>query len=80
MDDPSVLVKRNLILALTLLCPIERGSCTKLCPDLIPGGNEPVTAYLRDSIIVVLPELINDNAIGLGRGVEYVMSEIIMNG
>ena len=55
MDEPSVFVKRNLILALTLACPMERGSCTKLCPDLIPGGKEPVTAYLRDSIIVVLP-------------------------
>ena len=67
-------VKRNLILALTLACPMERGSCTKLCPDLIPGGKEPVTAYLRDSIIVVLPEnIINDNiVIGIGA-VEHVI-------
>ena len=55
MDDPSVLVNLNLMLALTLLCPIDLGSWTKLWPDLMPGGKEPVTAYLRDSIIVVLP-------------------------
>lgn len=30
MDDPSVLVNLNLILALTLLCPMDLGSCTKL--------------------------------------------------
>jgi hypothetical protein len=29
MEDPSVAVIHNLILALTMLCPIEWGSCTK---------------------------------------------------
>lgn len=51
-----MLLNLNLMLALTLVWPMDRGSWTKLWPDLLPGGNEPVTAYLRDSIIVVLPQ------------------------
>ena len=58
MDNPSVLVNLNLMLPFTLVWPIDLGSWTKLCPDLFPGGKEPVTAYLRDSIIVVLPATI----------------------
>jgi len=42
--------------ALTLLWLQLRGSCTNACPFLIPGGMDPVTTYLSDSMMVVLPQ------------------------
>ena len=55
MEEPSVLLKRSLMLPLTLVVPRDLGSWMKLCPALTPGGKDPVTAYLRDSMMVVLP-------------------------
>ena len=53
---PFMPVIRSLMLALLEVCPMDLGSWTKDCPDLLPGGREPVTAYFRDSIMVVFPQ------------------------
>lgn len=56
MELFPLLLKRSLMLAFTLLWPTALGSWTKDCPDLLPGGRDPVTAYFKDSIIVVFPQ------------------------
>lgn len=50
--------KRSLMEAFTSASSVSLGSCTQLCPavDAPPGGSLPVQAYLRHSMMVVLPD------------------------
>src|SRR6056297_2121350 len=55
MRFPSRALNRSLIDALTSVSSVNLGSWIHLCPDVDapPGGNLPVHAYLRHSMIVV---------------------------
>jgi len=55
MSCPARLVNRSLMLAFTSGMPAIFGSCTKR-PLSPPGGERPVVAYLRHSMMVVFPQ------------------------